>query len=151
MQLLFYLLWFLLNGRVTTELAVIGALITALLYAFMIAALKWSPKKDLQLLKALPIFFLYLLNLVKEIVLSACTVAALAFNPKAQPEPVLVEFSSGIREERLNVILANSITLTPGTITVSQQGDHFLVHALRKEYAEGLEDSSFIRLLRRFP
>ena len=151
MPLIFYLLWFLLNGRITIELALIGAVITALLYAFMLFGLKWSVEKDIRLLKALPFFFIYLLNLVKEIFLAACTVTALALDPRAHPEPVLVEFRSGIQNERLNVILANSITLTPGTITVSQQGDHFLIHALRKEYAEGLDSSSFIRLLRRFP
>jgi hypothetical protein len=36
------------------------------------------------------------------------------------------------------VILANSITLTPGTITVDLMGDEFLVHALTHHTAEGL-------------
>ena len=78
-------------------------------------------------------------------------VARLALTPSAQPEPLLVEFHSGLKRESLNVILANSITLTPGTITVFQEEDHFVVHALRREYAEGIENSVFIRLLRRFP
>ena len=65
------------------------------------------------------------------------------------PEPVIVEFHSGFQSRLQNVLLANSITLTPGTITVFQDGDHFVVHCLRREYAEGIEDSSFVRLLRR--
>ena len=44
-------------------------------------------------------------------------------------------------------MLANSITLTPGTITVSVEGDKFLVHCLDKELAAGLEDSVFVELL----
>ena len=46
-------------------------------------------------------------------------------------------------------LLANSIALTPGTYTLFLQGDHFVIHCLRPEYAEGIEDSSFVRLLRR--
>ena len=40
-------------------------------------------------------------------------------------------------------ILANSITLTPGTITVHVRDDLFMVHCLDRELAEGLEDSEF--------
>lgn len=47
------------------------------------------------------------------------------------------------------VILANSITLTPGTITVSVEGDVFCVHCLDKELAEGIENSVFVQLLER--
>ena len=45
------------------------------------------------------------------------------------------------------VVLANSITLTPGTITVSVENDSFCVHCLDRELAEGMEDSVFVELL----
>lgn len=151
MPLLLFLLWLLLNGRVTAEIVIFGVLVTAALYFFMVRALHWPPKRDVLLLRTLPVFVLYLLNLAWETAKAACTVARLALTPGEHPEPVLVEFRSGLDRESLNVLLANSITLTPGTITVFQEGDRFLIHALRGEYAEGLEDSSFIRLLRRFP
>ena len=64
--------------------------------------------------------------------------------------PIIVEFRSGLEGDLMNVILANSITLTPGTITIFQEKDHFVVHALKEEYAEGIESSSFVTLLRRF-
>ena len=46
------------------------------------------------------------------------------------------------------MLLANSITLTPGTITVSVEGDHFFVHCLDRELAEGMEESVFVELLK---
>ena len=46
------------------------------------------------------------------------------------------------------MLLANSITLTPGTITVSVEGDRFCVHYLDKELADGVEDSVFVELLK---
>ena len=46
-------------------------------------------------------------------------------------------------------MLANSITLTPGTITVKLSGDEFSVHCLDKSLAVGLSDSIFVKLLMR--
>ena len=39
------------------------------------------------------------------------------------------------------MILGNSITMTPGTITVDVRDDLFLVHCLDEDFARGLEDS----------
>ena len=151
MPILIFLLWLLLNGRVTVETVCFGLGISAALYALLVKSLGWKPAWDRRMLRSAPILALYFLNLVWETAKAARTVAALSLTPGEHPEPVLVEFRSGLEGEALNVLLANSITLTPGTITVFQDKDRFLVHALRKEYAEGLEDSSFVRLLRRFP
>ena len=151
MSILLFLLWLLLNGRVTLEIVVIGAGLTALLMAFMARFLGWSVRRERELFRVAPLFALYLLNLLWETIKAAVTVLAVALTPSLRPEPVLVEFRSGLPREYQNVILANSITLTPGTITVFQEGDRFLVHALRREYAEGLNRSSFVLLLRKFP
>lgn len=151
MSIPLFLLWILLNGRVTLEIVLIGAGITALLMAFMTRFMGWSVRRERDALRLLPLFALYLLNLLWETVKAAATVLVVALTPALHPEPALVEFHSGLPKEYQNVILANSITLTPGTITVFQEGDHFLVHALRKEYAEGLNRSSFVLLLRKFP
>ncbi|MBQ6206707.1 MAG: Na+/H+ antiporter subunit E [Oscillospiraceae bacterium] len=151
MSILLFLLWLLLNGRVTLEIVVIGAGLTALLMAFMTRFLGWSVRRERELFRVAPLFLLYLLNLLWETIKAAVTVLAVALTPHRRPEPVLVEFRSGLPREYQNVILANSITLTPGTITVFQEGDRFLVHALRREYAEGLNRSSFVLLLRKFP
>ena len=151
MPLLLFALWLLLIGRVSPETICFGLVLTAALYYFMVRFLDWPWRKESWLFRSFPMFLLYALNLVWETLKAAITVAMLALTPSVHPEPVLVEFHSGLDRELLNVLLANSITLTPGTITVFQENDRFLVHALRKEYAEGLEDSSFVRLLRRFP
>ena len=151
MSILLFLLWLLLNGRATLEIVAIGAGLTALLMAFMARFLGWSVRRERELFRVAPLFALYLLNLLWETIKAAVTVLAAALTPSMRPEPVLVEFRSGLPREYQNVILANSITLTPGTITVFQEGDRFLVHALRREYAEGLNRSSFVLLLRKFP
>ena len=151
MLVLLMILWLLLWGRITWEILGIGLLISLAVWLFAVRALKYPWRRELRAVKCVPLALLYGLNLLWETLKAATLVAVLAMKPGANPEPVLVEFHSGLRRDALNVILANSITLTPGTITVFQDHDRFVIHALRREYAEGIEESSYIRLLRRFP
>ena len=73
----------------------------------------------------------------------------LVLHPGEEIDPQLVYFRSGIKNEGLRVLLANSITFTPGTITVEMDGDLFRVHGLDRELAEGLADSEMVRLLKK--
>ena len=148
MMLLFFLLWIILNGKISLELVIFGILISVTATYCVSRVTGYSPKNDLFILRNLPVFLFYILNLILEITQSAIHVMALIFEAE-DPEPVIVEFHSGLRLPMQNVLLANSITLTPGTITVIQEDDHFVVHCLRKEFAEGLEESSFIKILRK--
>ena len=97
----------------------------------------------------LPWMIVYVVCLVFEIIRAALNVMKVSFDPKKKPDPVIIEFHSGLPTDFQNVLLANSITLTPGTFTLIQEGDRFVVHCLRREYANGMGDSKFIELLRR--
>jgi multicomponent Na+:H+ antiporter subunit E len=81
---------------------------------------------------------LYLPWLLWEILLAAAHVAKVVLHPKMPIDPSLIRFNSRLPNVVAKVILANSITLTPGTITVDLHGDEFLVHALTGGTAEGL-------------
>ena len=146
---IFFLLWIILNGRVTLELVLLGILIAAAVFLFACTAFGYSLKRELDVLKNLPLIVLYLLNLMRESIVASLHVIRLILSPARKPEPVLIEFDSGLPTEFQNVVLANSITLTPGTVTVELQGDHFTVHCLIPEFADGIGESSFVRLLRR--
>ena len=82
------------------------------------------------------------------VIISSFKMCGMVYSAEA-PDPVIIEFHSGFDTQLQNVLLANSITLTPGTITLFQEGDHFAVHCLRREFGEGIEESSFVRLLRK--
>ena len=90
----------------------------------------------------------YLGNLLWETLKAAAAVGRLALTPGAHPEPVLVEFRSGLQSEALNVILANSITLTPGTITmeIAEEGEqtYYYVHWIKAE-SDGAEAGEAIK------
>ena len=61
--------------------------------------------------------------------------------------PQLVHFESGLKETRHRVVLADSITLTPGTITCQLEGDHYLVHCLDAAMVDGLDNGVFVEKL----
>ena len=148
MWLFLFLLWIVLNGRVTVELVIFGVVIATAVTVFAFLVIGYKSATDKLILRNLPIFFLYILNLIREIIVSAFAMAGMVYSAEP-PKPVIIEFHSGFDTRLQNVLLANSITLTPGTITIFQEGDSFVIHCLKREFGEGIEDSSFVRLLRK--
>ena len=149
MCILLFLLWIIWNGKLSVEILLFGVLLTALAFLFAIKVLGYSLASERRFWRNLPLFLLYTVNLIREIFKAALAVALLALDAKGKPDPVIVEFYSGLPTDFQNVLLANSITLTPGTYTLFQDKDHFVVHCLRREYAEGMDSSSFVELLRK--
>lgn len=146
--LLFFAVWMILNGKVTAEICIFGVLISAALFYFMCRYMEYSLKKELLLFRLIPLFIRYFGVLVKEIVKANVCVLKIILSPELQPEPAFVYFDTDFKTELARVLLANSITLTPGTITVSVEDDRFCVHCLDKELAEGMETSVFVKLLK---
>lgn len=95
------------------------------------------------LIPRLPAFFLYLL---KEIVIANIEVIKRIIKFKGKTiSPQLIEFPVPQKSDLARVIYANSITLTPGTVTVSLSKNKVIVHALTKEAAEDLVEGEMAR------
>ena len=149
MLVLFFLAWVIFNGRLTVEIALFGIAVAGAMFAFVCRFMDYSPRKELLFYKKIPVFVQYLYCLVKEIIASNLVVSRMILTRKETVEPVIVRVHTDLKTETAKVILANSITLTPGTITVSLSGQELLVHCLDRSLAEGMEDSVFVRLLRK--
>mgnify|MGYP002630283613 CR=1 FL=1 len=80
----------------------------------------------------------YLPWLVKEIVMSNLHVARVILSPTMPIRPRVLRVQCTQTSDMAKVVYANSITLTPGTITLDLRGDSLLVHALTADSAEGL-------------
>jgi multicomponent Na+:H+ antiporter subunit E len=87
--------------------------------------------------------------LIKEIAKSAWRVSRIILNPALPISPALVRFRPSQTTAVGLVIHANSITLTPGTITVEADHREFLVHALTQHAAAGLPESEMDRRVKR--
>lgn len=149
MFLVFFALWIIFNGQLTAEIAAFGVIIAGVMYLFLCKFLNYSPRRDLFLLKKAPLLLRYIITLVVEIVKANQAVFRLIYTAEYELEPVVVHFRTDLRSTFARVLLANSITLTPGTITVSLRDNEYTIHCLDKELAEGIDSSVFVTLLRK--
>lgn len=149
MYLLLYALWLVFNGRMTLEVCILGIFIVGAVGLLMYALFSYTPKTEWHFLKKVPIFMAYLAVLLVEILKAGFAVLRIITHPKEKIEQSLVVFSSGLETGFARFVLANSITLTPGTITVHLKGDRFTVHCLDKSMADGIETGTLMRLLKR--
>ena len=149
MYLLFFSIWVILNGRITLEVVLFGIAVATLMFAFICKFMGYSIKKEIWLFKNFFLLLWYVLVLIVEILKANFAVVKLIFSVKYQIEPALVTFKSPLKTGFANFLLANSITLTPGTITVSAENGEFMVHCLDKDLAVGMDESIFVHLLKK--
>lgn len=90
--------------------------------------------KEMRFLRV-PYYFLWLLM---QIVISGIHVAKILLSPSLPIETSIVRFKVNFPNPHCKVILGNSITLTPGTLTVDIQGDEFIVHSISPVSFEGI-------------
>ena len=147
MFILYFALWVVLNGKWTTEIGVFGLLFATAAYAFTWKYMGFGPKLDLALVRRAPSAVRYGVTLLIEIVKANLTVVRMILDGEKEPKPQLVQFDVDLKKNRHLVALANSITLTPGTITVDLHDNHFTVHALDAAMVDGLDDGVFVQQL----
>ena len=147
MLLLFFAVWLIFNGRITLEITLFGIAVSALMFAFVCKFMGHSLEKERRFYKKLPLYGRYVILLLREIIKANLAVCRMIVTRKEVMEPVIVTVHTNLKTETARVLLANSITLTPGTITVSLAGQELLVHCLDKSLAEGMEDSPIVGIL----
>ncbi len=87
--------------------------------------------------------------LVWEIFKSNVRVARIILSPRIRVDPSIVHFRASQRTDLGRFIYANSITLTPGTVTTGIVGDDFEVHAIVQEEIDGTEENVMNRRVAR--
>lgn len=138
-----FLLWIAFNGRITLEIVLIGAVLAAALYLFCVKFLGYRLKTEWRILRMLPAALAYAAVLLYEIVKSSLLLMKIEFNRHYIVKPQLITFRTPLRTTLAQSLLANSITLTPGTLSVFCEGDKLTVHCLDKQFARGIENLAF--------
>ena len=146
--LFLFVLWVIWNGKITLEIIVLGIMICGALYFFISKFMGYSLETERKALRCLGKAVRYLWFLLVEIIKANLDTARMILAFDTEPEPVLVTFRTELHTETGQVILANSITLTPGTLTVDLHDGEFLVHCLDEGFSEGMEQSEFIERIR---
>ena len=148
MIILFFVFWLILNGKITLELVLIGAVLAAAAFGLARLCFDYSWRTETVILKILPLAGAYLAVLAVEIIKSNLRVMLLVWIKSIPTEPELVRFDTDLKTDAARAILANSISLTPGTITAEVEGDTFFVHCLNRDMLGGIADSRFVKLLK---
>lgn len=128
--ILLFLVWIGLTNSLDIQELIVGA-------AVAIAVTYWFTKRtqetELNLkeltfkyLKFIPVF-------LKNLVESNIAVAKIVLNPKLPINTGIVKLKTGLTNDYDKLILANAITLTPGTITVELRGEDLYIHVLNLE------------------
>ena len=149
MAILLFLIWLVLNGRVTLEIVLLGLGVSAVLFGFLLAFTEYSWELDKKLLRNSMFLIVYFFVLVWEIIKANLTVARIVLDRRIPLHKTLTTVEVNLKTDLARMVLANSITLTPGTITVKVEGNQFTVHCLSRELLDGIEEGAFVRLLRK--
>ena len=137
-----FMVWAVLSGKFETKFLLIGffsSLAISFICLPMLLIRNAEGKEFFVFGINYPKFFIYFLWLCGEIFKSSLAVAAEIIKPRMDYEPRIVYFAMPFENPMASVILANSIILTPGTITIDVEDDGvFEVHALTAGAAEDL-------------
>lgn len=121
------LFWVLLNGSLAPEVLGVGAVVALAIMQFsrggmtFLTGFRYTPE-------AIRATLLYLLFFFKELMKANLRLATIVLSPSLPINPGFVKVRTKLKSPMGRLLLANSITLTPGTLTVEMEGEWLYVH-----------------------
>ncbi len=139
--------WLLLSGHFTALLLMLGA-VSVLLVIWLIRRMD---RVDGEPVRVWPTFGLagYLLWLLWSVIKANVDLALRVWNPKLPIRPVWDRLDTSVETPVEKTLYANSITLTPGTLTTDVHEDHFMIHAVSQEGLDELREGEMERRVRK--
>lgn len=129
--------WLLLSGYLKPLLLGFG-FVSVILVVFILQRMNHSDGLNLRL----PLnfrFFRYIAWLMGQIVVSSLAVTRLVWSKNKKLSPAIAKLPVTNSSAKTHVLYANSITLTPGTLSVDIDDEHVTVHALVEKSIEELK------------
>ena len=150
MIVLLFILWVIFNGKLTVEIAIVGVVVSLAVTIFCKKFFFQEKRDTKHIIREDFMTVAYIGVLIVEIIKANISVLTIMLSNKIEIEPCFCYFKTDLKNPIHRILLANSITLTPGTITVSltEKGE-YKVHCLDKSFAEGIDDSIFVKMLRK--
>ncbi len=148
LALVLFALWLLLSGHYVPLLIGLGAL--SVLLVVTIALRMDVVDREGHPSHLSPKALLYWPWLGWEIVKANLDVARRILDPRLPISPIVIRLKTTQKSDLGRVIYANSITLTPGTVSIDIDGEHIEVHALTREAAQALRTGDMDRRVTRF-
>ena len=149
MIVLLFVFWLVLCQKITVEICIFGVVLTAGVSVFMCRCLGYRLRTEVRIWKNVGLCIAYFFVLLWEILLANLAVARVVLSPRPHPAPAIVILHVPLQNHVLRAVFANSITITPGTITVDQAGDRYTVHCLDGSMAPDPDKSTLLQILKR--
>jgi multicomponent Na+:H+ antiporter subunit E len=144
-----FLIWLFFNSRLAWDVVGVGIAICVLVGVLLKNALDYSFKKELKFIFRLPHLLRYIAVLIKEVIAANWAMVKVILNPWSRLEGQLYFFTPDMKSEYARVLLGNSITLTPGTITVQLKNGRYCIHTIKDEFVDGIEKSALTKEVQR--
>ncbi|MCB2288327.1 Na+/H+ antiporter subunit E [Clostridium sp. CS001] len=141
----YLLFWIVLSENVKAQTLCIGIIISLLVTILNKSSM--CKNRQLNFRKNILNWMFYIIMLIKEVLVSNLNVAKIVLNREISIAPQIVTIKTKIKSDFHKTIFANTITLTPGTLTISVDGDRIAVHCLNGEFAMGLTNSDFEKII----
>ncbi len=135
------LIWLGLMGPAYDMLHVLYMMLSCLVSFFLANKLNLIPKKNILNINS----FAYIAWLLKEVLFSSWKVSLLAWKKFPAIQPSMEPVKTIQKTDFAKVIYANSITLTPGTVTLSLEDNYLMVHALDFLFMEDVKEGEMDR------
>ncbi len=148
LALFLFAFWLALSGHYTPFLMTIGVLCSV--FCVLVAWRANSLDDEGHPTQLFTGFITYFPWLLWEIAKSGWSVTKIILNPRLPISPAMVKLRASQKSAAGIATYANSITLTPGTITVGVEGHDLTVHALIRENADDLKGGGMDARVRRF-
>jgi len=137
------IIWLLLTSSFNWQELGIGILVSTVLALFLHKRYRELGLPPLSL-RRIVWSIMYVAVLMKEIVLANLDVAYRVIHPKMPIKPGIVMIKTGLKQDIAKLILANSITLTPGTFVLDIWGDRILIHWINVRSEETVEATRIV-------
>ena len=121
------LIWLVANASLAPDVVAVGVVLAGVLalafarFSRVYADIRWSPRVLLYVVGYLGVF-------LWELILANLNVLRLVLTPRLNIHPGIVEIRTRLKSPIGRLALANSITLTPGTLVVDIRGDSLFIH-----------------------
>ncbi len=132
--------WLLISASVHWQHILVGTIFSLILTVFWSNLNISSENRTNFTFMHVYLLLKYFVKLGFEVVVANINVAMIVLNPRLPISPGIVIMRCDLERSLLRVLYVNSITLTPGTITVELEDNLLIVHALTEDVAHGVED-----------
>ena len=135
--LIMFVFWIFLSGEFSFILLLSGIISSLLVSYISHDLLIGNGDMKLGFIRTIR-FIRFLPWLLWQIVLANIDLALRTLHPKMPINPILINIKNNLKTDLGMVILANSITLTPGTVTIDVNENEFLIHVISEKAAQSL-------------